>query len=107
MRCHTEQKGTVYLSAFEFMRRLPPGVVTALTKLRVSFKYIPTVVEHTLVSAALGGLGLFLLFDLGRLRLDLTGTSERSVDLTHIAAQMLVSAPTASVRRRYLPYECS
>lgn len=47
--------------------------------------YVPTVVQEALVRAALGHLGLLLLLDLGALRLDLTGTSEGSVDFTHVA----------------------
>lgn len=53
--------------------------------------YIPTVVKNTLLRAALWYLGLLLLLHLGSLRLDLTGTSERAVDLTHLAlGQVLV-----------------
>ena len=69
--------------------------------------YIPTVVKNTLLRAALWYLGLLLLLHLGSLRLDLTGTSERSVDLTHIAVEMLVSVQAARRwRRRYTPCEC-
>ena len=48
--------------------------------------------------AALWRLGLLLLLDLGGLRLDLTSTRERSVDLTHIAARMLASCSEKRVR---------
>lgn len=39
---------------------------------------------ETLLRAALRDLLLLLLLDLGGLRLDLTGTRERTVDLTHV-----------------------
>ena len=42
--------------------------------------YVPTVVEHPLLSTALRHLLLLLLFDLGGLRLDLAGTGERAVN---------------------------
>lgn len=42
--------------------------------------YAPTVVKNALLGTALGGLLLLLLFDLGGLRLDLTGTGERAVN---------------------------
>lgn len=69
------------------MRRLPPGPTWTLTKLMLGLGpgYVPTVVQEALVRAALGHLGLLLLLDLGALRLDLTGTSEGSVDFTHVA----------------------
>lgn len=41
-------------------------------------------VEQSHVSSALGLLGLFLLVNLGGLRLDLTSTRQRTVDLTLI-----------------------
>jgi hypothetical protein len=42
--------------------------------------YSPTVVEKSLLCPTLGGLLLFLFFDLGALRLDLTGTGKRTVN---------------------------
>lgn len=41
-------------------------------------------VGDALLRAALGDLLLLLLLDLGSLRLDLTGTRERTVNLTHV-----------------------
>ena len=41
-------------------------------------------VRDSLLCAALGGLLLLLGLNLGSLRLDLTGTSEGTVDLTHV-----------------------
>ena len=69
--------------------RLPPGSVVTLTKLyttsenqsiHITRYYLPTVVEHPLLSTALRHLLLLLLFDLGGLRLDLAGTGERAVN---------------------------
>lgn len=45
---------------------------------------LPSGVQETLLGAALRLLGLLLLLDLGGLRLDLTGTCEGSVNLTHV-----------------------
>ena len=44
---------------------------------------VPAVVEDPLLSTALGDLLLLLLFDLGGLRLDLTGTGERAVNCSN------------------------
>ena len=42
--------------------------------------YSPTVVDNSLLCPTLWGLLLFLFFDLGGLRLDLTGTGKRTVN---------------------------
>jgi hypothetical protein len=50
-----------------------------LSSVRSSW-YAPAVVENALLGTALRRLLLLLLFDLGALRLDLSGTCERSVN---------------------------
>ena len=49
-------------------------------RVRKAILYSPTVVENSLLCPTLGGLLLFLFFDLGGLRLDLTGTGKRTVN---------------------------
>lgn len=48
-----------------------------------------TSVKNALVSTTLGGLSLLLLLDLGGLRLNLSGTSERSVNLSHFEVTLV------------------
>ena len=69
--------------------RLPPGSVVTFTKLytisenqsiHITRYYLPTVVEHPLLSTAFRDLLLLLLFDLGGLGLDFAGTGEGSVN---------------------------
>jgi hypothetical protein len=68
--------------------RLPPGSVVTFTNLQTSQleiqsgwkRYKPAVVQDTLLRTALGGFLLLLLVNLWCLRLDLTGTRERSVN---------------------------
>lgn len=50
---------------------------------------LPSGVQKTLLGTALGLLGLLLLLDLGGLRLDLTGTCEGSVNLTHVGLRVI------------------
>ena len=57
----------------------------------------------SLLRAALGGLLLLLLLDLGGLRLDLSGTCQRSVDLTHDGGWLrLTKAVFVRVKARLL-----
>lgn len=66
------------------MRVLSSGVVPTRSFSFVSVENLPSGVQETLLGTALGLLGLLLLLDLGGLRLDLTGTREGSVNLTHV-----------------------
>jgi hypothetical protein len=56
------------------------GVCNQHSVIEMNACYPPAVVEDALLCPTLGGLLLFLLFDLGGLRLDLAGTSERAVN---------------------------
>lgn len=69
--------------------RLPPGSVVTFTNLQNEFslryeangkRYEPAVVQDALLRTALGRFLLLLLVNLWCLRLDLTGTRERSVN---------------------------
>jgi hypothetical protein len=56
------------------------GVCNQYSAIEMNACYSPAVVEDALLCPTLGRLLLFLLFDLGGLRLDLAGTSERAVN---------------------------
>lgn len=61
---------------------------------------LPSGVQKTLLGTALGLLGLLLLLDLGGLRLDLTGTREGSVNLTHVEICVLSGGCSSATSRR-------
>ena len=71
-----------------YILRLPPGSVVTFTNLyrlvrnRVHTDYfcVPAVVEHAFLGTTPWVFLLFLLFNLWRLRLDLTGTRKRTVN---------------------------